>query len=185
MIYNNINKGGFTLLELTITVVIIAVLSTVVFVAVSPSKRLGQTNNTIRFEESKNIARAIKTALLDNDVLPAEITSVAADTYYSLVVDGGSISGQYTCDALSQDIDRLDIVSTIEPYISEHTKLRMSYLYKTYIDQIAFDGTSDELLSNPRHVRLLEAELTSYDFYHPVNKDGGQPNYYVTDELIK
>ncbi len=87
--------------------------------------------------------------------------------------------------ATPRPFERRMVVDISDIFLSDNTKLRMSYLYKTYIDQIAFDGTDDVLLSNPRHVRLLTAELSSYDLFHPVDKDGGQPNYYVTDKLTR
>jgi prepilin-type N-terminal cleavage/methylation domain-containing protein len=110
-------EKGFTLIEIAIVIAIAAVISVALYMALLPAQKIGKANNAVRVQDSKAIERAIKAVLLDSDTLPTTIADIAEDTYYSLVASGASPSGTYTCDQLDADIARLDIASTIEPYI--------------------------------------------------------------------
>lgn len=110
-------KKGFSLLELIVVVGAIGIIAVTIFFSLKSDDKMGKTNNAVRVQDATAIEQAIKTALLDSDTLPATITDITADTYYSLVIAGGTTSGQYTCDNISQDIDRIDIASVITPYI--------------------------------------------------------------------
>ena len=112
-----VKQKGFSLLEIIIVMGLVAVLSAAVFFYIKADRKTGQSQNAVRTQDCIAIEQAIKSCLLDNDQLPAALSALTADTYYSIVVKSGSTSGQYTCDNLSQDIDRVDIASVVEPYI--------------------------------------------------------------------
>ena len=112
------NKKGFTLMEFIVIILVMAVLSTVVYIAVSPAKRISNTQNSIRVQDTQNIEKAIKAFLLDSTTSSTTISDLSEDTYYSLVVSGGSTSGDYTCVELESDIsNKIDIASSIGSYL--------------------------------------------------------------------
>lgn len=68
------NKKGFTLIELLVVVAILAILATVVFVALNPVKRFADARNARRFVDVDSILTAIHEYAIDNNgVLPAGI----------------------------------------------------------------------------------------------------------------
>lgn len=71
-------KGGFTLVEVLLVVVIIAVLAGIVIVAINPARQIAQTNNSERAADVKTILDAIHEYAIDNrGALPTGITSTA------------------------------------------------------------------------------------------------------------
>lgn len=69
-------KKGFTLIELLVVMGILAVLLTVVLVAINPGRQLSQANNTKRRSDVAAILNAISQYAADNrGVLPSGITT--------------------------------------------------------------------------------------------------------------
>ena len=69
-------KMGFTLIELLVVIVILATLSTVVFVALNPTKRFADSRNARRFNDVNSIMTAVQQYAVDNDgALPSAITT--------------------------------------------------------------------------------------------------------------
>lgn len=65
---------GFTLIELLVVVAILAILATVVFVALNPVKRFADARNARRFVDVDSILTAVHEYAVDNNgVLPAGI----------------------------------------------------------------------------------------------------------------
>lgn len=56
---NKRKQGGFTLIEILIVVALIAILATVVFVALNPAKNFADTRNATRNSDASNLATAI------------------------------------------------------------------------------------------------------------------------------
>lgn len=69
---------GFTLIEVLLVVVIIAILAGIVIIAVNPARQIAQTNNAQRDNDVRAILDAVHQYSIDNrGVLPAAITNVA------------------------------------------------------------------------------------------------------------
>lgn len=67
---------GFTLIELLIVIAIIAILTTVVFVALNPVKRFANAREARRFQDVNGILTAVHEYAVDNNgALPSGITT--------------------------------------------------------------------------------------------------------------
>jgi len=72
-------KRGFTLIEVLLVVVIIAILAGIVIIAVNPARQIAQTNNAQRDSDVRAILDAVHQYGVDNrGTLPANITDTAA-----------------------------------------------------------------------------------------------------------
>ncbi|MFA5792693.1 MAG: type II secretion system protein [Candidatus Gracilibacteria bacterium] len=71
-------KRGFTLIEVLLVVVIIAILAGIVIIAVNPARQIAQTNNAQRDSDVRSILDAVHQYAVDNrGALPAAITGEA------------------------------------------------------------------------------------------------------------
>ena len=71
-------RRGFTLIEVLLVVVIIAILAGIVIIAVNPARQIAQTNNAQRDSDVRAILDATIQYSVDNrGVLPTEITTTA------------------------------------------------------------------------------------------------------------
>jgi prepilin-type N-terminal cleavage/methylation domain-containing protein len=72
------NKKGFTLIEVLLVVVIIAILAAIVLIAVNPGRQVAQSNNTQRRADIQSVLNAIGQYTVDNrGALPSAITTTA------------------------------------------------------------------------------------------------------------
>lgn len=72
------NKKGFTLVEVLLVIVIIAILAAIVIVAINPGRQISQANNTQRSSDVKTILDAVHEYGIDNrGVYPSAITATA------------------------------------------------------------------------------------------------------------
>ncbi len=70
------SKKAFTLVEVLLVVVIIAILAGIVIVAINPTRQIAQSNNTQRSSDVKTILNAVAEYGIDNrGTLPAAITA--------------------------------------------------------------------------------------------------------------
>jgi len=60
-------KKGFTLIELLIVIAIMAIIASVIFVALNPLKRLQDSRDSVRWQQASQILSAIKLYQIDND----------------------------------------------------------------------------------------------------------------------
>lgn len=91
-----LNNKGFTLIELLVVITIIAVLATVVFVALDPVKRFSDARDSRRWNDVNSMLTAIHQYIVDNGGdMPAALTSGQPSTQV------GSCTG---CDDLSTDL---------------------------------------------------------------------------------
>lgn len=69
------SRRGFTLIEVLLVVVIIAILAGIVIIAVNPARQIAQTNNAQRDSDVRAVLDAVHQYSVDNrGVLPTEIT---------------------------------------------------------------------------------------------------------------
>jgi type IV pilus assembly protein PilA len=122
------NKKGFTLVEVLLVIVIIAILAAIVIVAINPGRQISQANNTQRSSDVKTILDAVHEYAIDNrgvyptgitetptvigdDALEIDICSFLVPTYiaempYDPNVDGGvytDCTTYYTGYTIAQD----------------------------------------------------------------------------------
>lgn len=72
---------GFTLIELLVVIGILAILLSIVLIAINPARQFGQANNTRRRSEVTQILNAVGAYAADHKgVLPSAIKNLAADT---------------------------------------------------------------------------------------------------------
>lgn len=70
-------RAGFTLIEILLVIGMIAVLATVVFVALDPAKRFQDARNAKRATDAQSLLSAIQTSIVDTQgTMPAGITVV-------------------------------------------------------------------------------------------------------------
>ncbi len=71
-----VDRQGFTLIELLVVIAIIAILATVVFVALDPVTRFASARNSRRWSDVNSILTAVHEYIVDNDgTLPAGIST--------------------------------------------------------------------------------------------------------------
>lgn len=71
------NKKGFTLIEVLLVIVIIAILAGIVIIAINPGKQISQANNTQRSSDTKAMLDAVHQYAIENrGTMPANITAV-------------------------------------------------------------------------------------------------------------
>ncbi|MBT4917043.1 prepilin-type N-terminal cleavage/methylation domain-containing protein [Candidatus Peregrinibacteria bacterium] len=74
------NKKGFTLIEVLLVIVIIAILAGIVIVAINPGRQISQANNTQRHSDVKTMLDAVHEFAIDNrGTFPTGITAVATE----------------------------------------------------------------------------------------------------------
>jgi type IV pilus assembly protein PilA len=82
-------KKGFTLIELLVVIAIIAVLATVVFVALNPTKRFTDARNSRRYADVETILTSIHEYAVDNSgALPTGIAT--SEKQLGTCVSGGA-----------------------------------------------------------------------------------------------
>lgn len=116
---------GFTLLEILLVVAVIAILASIVIVAINPPKQLGDTRNVQRRSDIRAILDAVhQYGIANNGSFPADIDSLPATAQ----VLGTSTTGcDATCTAQTTTIACVNLVG---------------YLVPTYISSIPFDSSS-------------------------------------------
>lgn len=107
--------------------------------------------------------------------------------WYLYVLDEAGAWQQVPKNAFSPikplPFDSILAVDISNIFISDQTKIKLEFLYKTYLDYIAFDHTEDLELEKAEEFEIKSADLRSTEVYHKFNKDGNMPDYYDTKSL--
>lgn len=127
---------GFTLIEILIVIGIIAILATIVIIAINPARQFAQARNTQRVSNANTLLNAIGQKLADDKGLfsgclaniPSVDTSVAG---FSLLDEDGNGSGtapagKKIADDNPADADQIDL----------------GCLSSTYVTQLPFDPSA-------------------------------------------
>ncbi len=98
-------RQGFTLIELLIVIAVMAILTTVVFVALNPLARFQDSRNSRRWSDVNAILGAIKLDQVDNGgAYETEITTLVDDANYIIGTnDDGLNCANLTCDVTVTD----------------------------------------------------------------------------------
>jgi prepilin-type N-terminal cleavage/methylation domain-containing protein len=90
-----INTKAFTLVELLIVIGVLAILASIVFVALNPLGRFQNARNSRRWSDVTAVLSAIKLHQVDNGgTYLSDISDLSADTYYQI---GAGSSCNDTC----------------------------------------------------------------------------------------
>lgn len=88
-------KAGFTLVEILIVIAVMAILTTVVFVALNPLGRFQDARNSTRWSDVSAMLSALKLDQVDNGgAYITEVSDLTADLYYQI---GAGESCAVTC----------------------------------------------------------------------------------------
>ncbi len=80
---------GFTLIEILLVVAAIAILASIVIIAINPTKQLGDTRNATRRVDVKTIIDAVYQYSIDNNGgIPATITALQVNTPFEICRTG-------------------------------------------------------------------------------------------------
>lgn len=90
-------KKGFTLVEMLLVVVIIAILTAIVLVAISPARQIAQANNTKRRADVTTLLNAISEFIVDNGVLPTSQESILNNVEKNMSIGAGNVD---ICDEI-------------------------------------------------------------------------------------
>ncbi|MCD8484357.1 type II secretion system GspH family protein [Candidatus Woesebacteria bacterium] len=78
---HQMNRKGFTLIEVLVVIAIISILATVVFVALDPVTRFADARNARRWNDVNSILTAVHQHIVDNDGdLPVGLTTSMSTT---------------------------------------------------------------------------------------------------------
>jgi len=109
------NNKAFSLLELIIVIAVISIIAAISFVAIDPSKRIGEANDNERLVESGNIERAIEKYAVDNHGLPQVILELENDIPYMITSE--FISNSLYCSEYEEPIPEVVLGTILEDYL--------------------------------------------------------------------
>jgi prepilin-type N-terminal cleavage/methylation domain-containing protein len=88
----NINKKGFTLIELLVVIGILAILLSIVLIAINPARQFGQANNTRRMSEVTQILNAVGAYAADHKgILPPTLTLAVGASGSALITSEAAV----------------------------------------------------------------------------------------------
>jgi len=109
-----VDNKGFTLMQLIVSVSVLAILATSVFFVLNSSARLGKAKDIKRYEDITAIAKAIELYQLDNGSLPTSFTTSTISSSDKVVLCSSADS--LTCDGLTTSCLVVDDVDFLDTY---------------------------------------------------------------------
>ena len=107
---NRLTSKGFTLIEVLLVIGIIAILASIVIIAINPARQLAQARNTQRWSNVNTILNAIHQYAVDNKgTLPSTLTTNATEA---------CATGISTTTCASSVLINLDTLTTNELYVT-------------------------------------------------------------------
>ncbi len=106
---------GFTLIELVMTIAIIAIIAIGVFVAVDPARRIGESRDAQRWSDIVAIAKAVELYTADNGQLPDDFNVSSIDVGEKVVLC--SSSATLSCDGQSEACLVVNDADFLGPYL--------------------------------------------------------------------
>jgi|GEM_PF-696638 len=107
------NSNGFTLIELLVVIFIIAIVAAGVLYALSPARRIGESNDVRRKTELVAIAKAVELYTADHGKAPTELTyaGIVAGSKYVLCSSAGTLTcaGQTLACRVVDDTDFIGV----------------------------------------------------------------------------
>lgn len=112
---SNEAEKGFTLIELLIVIAVMAILTTVVFVALNPMARFQDARNSRRWTDINTVLSAVKLHQVDHGgAYLQDISNLTNDLYYQI---GAGANCNETCNkgaqALTLEADCVDIADLV------------------------------------------------------------------------
>lgn len=111
-----LKQRGFTLIELIISIGIVALVAAAVFVSVDPAKRLGEAKDAVRQSDLIAISKAIETYIADYGALPDNILNSNINVGEKTVLC--STASSLTCGGETRDCLVVDDVNFINKLAS-------------------------------------------------------------------
>lgn len=106
---------GFTLIELVMTIAIVAIIAIGIFVAVDPARRIGESRDAQRWSDIVAIAKAVELYTADNGQLPADFNVSSIDVGEKVVLC--SSSATLSCDGQSESCLVVNDADFLGPYL--------------------------------------------------------------------
>lgn len=107
------HKPGFTLIEILLVIGIIAVLATVVIVALDPAKRFADARNARRLSDIQSVLAATQQYIIDNKgILPTGVDTT--ERQIGTAGSGCEVSGNY-CDVSASSC--VDLSADLAKYL--------------------------------------------------------------------
>jgi prepilin-type N-terminal cleavage/methylation domain-containing protein len=147
--YNKISNKGFTLLEILLTIVVIGILSSIVLVAINPSRQISQSRNLERQVSINDIYNALQQY---NAVNRGFVDLNIPTNTYIEICDTGNLTIEDTLPSTGYCDGKIDLRVLVPTYLSEIPKDT-----DTIVGETGYEIAKDS--NNQISLRANKAEL--------------------------